>query len=735
MIYFPDTLDTANGNPGALVGGKGMALFRLYNAGIPVAKPACIGTCAYQHFVDRNHLREKINLVLHRKDIKDMRWEEMWDVSLQIQNLFMAGKFPEGLRNELENLAEAYFGRQPLVVRSSAPGEDGISSSFAGLHESYLNIAGSDELVKKIKKVWASLWSDRALLYRQELGLDVGNSAMAVVIQPFVESDVSGVLFSRNPLNPAQLILEAVHGLNQGLVDGLVEPDRWFLDRERKHIVKHEAPALRDFRFVRSVREGIQRQEIPDGLKATEPLSDGQVLEIAALGIRLEHFFGTGQDVEWTLAGGTVYILQSRPITAEAGQDSVDKRSWYLSLNRSYDNLLQLWESIEGKLLPEMDRESAELAETDLEQLSAGALADEIRRRSAINDRWVSVYWEDFIPFAHGARLFGELYNDVVEPEDPFQFVSLLTGQNMLSTSRNRILYECAGMVRRDESIRRLLLEEKAENIENERFQHCLLQLKNSFSMPGAAAGTETVGHEVLVNIIAQYAALKTFPGDHRPPGSNREELEAVFLAKGKDQLPIDPEKLLELARASYRLRDDDNIHIGRIARELERALAHARDRLRKESLSISKDASAEELCLALEHGTSITEDVPAAAGPGDFSAGNKLKARQLLGQPASRGLARGLARVINTADELKDFKKGEILVVDSIDPTMTFFAPLAAGIIERRGGMLIHGAIIAREYGIPCITGVAEATVYIKSGDSVTVDAYLGICTVQRGK
>ena len=81
----------------------------------------------------------------------------------------------------------------------------------------------------------------------------------------------------------------------------------------------------------------------------------------------------------------------------------------------------------------------------------------------------------------------------------------------------------------------------------------------------------------------------------------------------------------------------------------------------------------------------------------------------------------------------MMDFQKGEILVIDAIDPTMTFFAPLAAGIIERRGGMLIHGAIIAREYGIPCITGVSDATLYIRTGDMVTVDAYLGICTVQR--
>ena len=108
------------------------------------------------------------------------------------------------------------------------------------------------------------------------------------------------------------------------------------------------------------------------------------------------------------------------------------------------------------------------------------------------------------------------------------------------------------------------------------------------------------------------------------------------------------------------------------------------------------------------------------------------MQARQLQGQPASRGVATGVARVVEQMTDLSEFKKGEILVIDAIDPTMTFFAPLAAAIVERRGGMLIHGAIIAREYGIPCITGVAKATDYISTGDRVIVDGYLGICTVK---
>ncbi|MCK7470228.1 MAG: PEP-utilizing enzyme [Desulfomicrobium escambiense] len=105
--------------------------------------------------------------------------------------------------------------------------------------------------------------------------------------------------------------------------------------------------------------------------------------------------------------------------------------------------------------------------------------------------------------------------------------------------------------------------------------------------------------------------------------------------------------------------------------------------------------------------------------------------ARQLTGQPAGPGIARGTARVIINHGDLFTFKAGEILVCDSIDPTMTFVIPLAAAVVERRGGMLIHGAIIAREYGLPCVTGIQDATLFIKTGDTVTVDGYLGIVTV----
>ena len=116
---------------------------------------------------------------------------------------------------------------EPCVVRSSAPGEDSHHASFAGLHASFVNVVGLEAVLDHIKLVWASLWSDAALLYRRELGLDVRKSTMGVVVQEMELGKNRGVVFGQNPQDASQAVIEAVYGLNQGLVDGTVEPDRW----------------------------------------------------------------------------------------------------------------------------------------------------------------------------------------------------------------------------------------------------------------------------------------------------------------------------------------------------------------------------------------------------------------------------------------------------------------------------------------------------------------------------
>jgi pyruvate,water dikinase len=187
-------------------------------------------------------------------------------------------------------------------------------------------------------------------------------------------------------------------------------------------------------------------------------------------------------------------------------------------------------------------------------------------------------------------------------------------------------------------------------------------------------------------------------------------------------------EELLDLGRASYRLRDNDNIHLKAIEDEWLRAAAEGRKRLAKRLDEDVADWEPSDVAATLRDplhrpasGRTAPEKSPAYA----------IRPRQLTGQPAGPGIATGKARVVSVSDDLFQVSPDEILVCDAVDPNMTFVVPLVAGIVERRGGMLIHGAIIAREYGLPCVTGVPSATSLIQTGDSVTVDGYLGIVTV----
>lgn len=151
-----------------LVGGKALSLATLSRAGFLIPEFVCITTDAYRAFVDGSGLRERILLELHRKEFAQMRWEEIWDCATRIRNLFLRKTMPEDLSAALYSDISNCFANRPVVVRSSAPEEDAALASFAGLHESYVNIRGAKAILEHIRMVWASLWSDAALLYRSD---------------------------------------------------------------------------------------------------------------------------------------------------------------------------------------------------------------------------------------------------------------------------------------------------------------------------------------------------------------------------------------------------------------------------------------------------------------------------------------------------------------------------------------------------------------------------------------
>jgi pyruvate,water dikinase len=705
------------------VGGKFFALAKMAARGINVPKAICISAETYAQYVGSTGLHERILLELSRKDFEDMRWEELWDASLRIRNMFLSTPMPPDIFEAIKDAVERDFPETPVVVRSSAPGEDSAKASFAGLHESYVNIRGTDSILEHVQKVWASLWSDAALLYRKELSLDLEKSTMAVVIQEIVIGDCSGVVFGQNPNDESQAVVESVYGLNQGLVDGTVAPDRWILDRTSGEVITH-TPADRDQAFVTSA-EGILLKALDPAKSQHPPLTEQKLAKVYGLAMETEQLFGAPQDVEWTFVDAAIYILQSRPITTISSHQVDDKRPWYLSLRRSYENLERLRSKIQDELIPAMIEAGEQLAAQNLDKLSDTALAREIERRKRIHDNWVKIYWRDFIPFAHGIRLFGQIYNDAMHPSDPYEFMDLLGATEMASLERNRLLEEMAGQIRVSPELEDELRGHRDPKID-EKFSKHLDAFIEKYGDLSCGTAQCMQGRDPIIHILLEMASRP--PAPVKSKGKDIPKLESGFLSRFEGKQRGEAVQLMDLARTSYQLRDDDNIYLGRIEGQMLAAVEEAKRRVEARYGSKLENIPLSELTAALKDPAHLPKPiVQDETDTPDF----KIKPRQLLGQPAGPGISKGIARVILNASDLSQFKAGEILVCDAVDPNMTFVVPLSEGIVERRGGMLIHGAIIAREYGLPCVTGVPEATRLIKTGDTITVDGFLGIVII----
>jgi len=291
----------------------------------------------------------------------------------------------------------------------------------------------------------------------------------------------------------------------------------------------------------------------------------------------------------------------------------------------------------------------------------------------------------------------------------------------MLSLERNARLGELADRLREDrdlaESVRR---HGKGDAQFEERIGRLFRDYGDFFGDAGSEAGRKGV----LALLLEMSRQTKAAIGVELP---DTRSMRDRFLSRFDGDARAFATDLLDLARDCYRLRDDDNLFLGRLQSAFSRA-REERDR-REAGRRRSGDGPAERgisVEALNEPGEPASEEAPPLLETDSFL----QKDRQLVGAPAGPGYARGPARVVRKTEDLFALRAGEILVCDAVDPNMTFAIPLAGAIVERRGGMLIHGAIIAREYGIPCVTGVPDAVHRIRTGDTLSVDGYLGIVT-----
>jgi len=303
-----------------LVGGKAANLGEMIQAGFPVPDGFSVSASAYFKFLEDNQLKSKIHQELKLLDKNDP--QSFGEVSQKIQELIKKGKISRDLSQEI---IKAYlklggrFKKLPVAIRSSATAEDLPDASFAGQQETYLNVKGESSVLKRVHDCWASLFEARAIFYREQKGFDHFKVGIAVPVQTMIPSTVSGVMFTADPVTAQKnrIVIEAIWGLGEYIVQGIVSPDHYVVDRQSLEILKKDVIS----QPVQLVKAKIENKEVkvPKSLKNRRKLTDKQIVELAKIGKKIHQHYFFPQDIEWSLYKNKFYIVQSRPITTLKG--------------------------------------------------------------------------------------------------------------------------------------------------------------------------------------------------------------------------------------------------------------------------------------------------------------------------------------------------------------------------------------------------------------------------------
>ena len=301
-----------------LAGGKGANLGELIRAGFDVPEGFVITTAAYDLLLQTNGLQAQIRDKLASLQTEDPA--SVAEISQQIRDSIQRISVPNSLTSEVKD-AYRHLGGGAVAVRSSATAEDLPGAAFAGQQETFLNVIGEQALLDAIRACWASLWSERAVLYRAHQHIDQATVKLAVVVQEMVPADMAGVMFTANPVSGErnELVIDASPGLGEAVVSGLVTPDHFVLNERNLRVVEERA-GRREI-LIRSKAEGGTEQIRPTDEDNSTMLSPASIRNLAKLGLRIEKHYGAPQDIEWAwikdgTAPGRFLILQARPMTA-----------------------------------------------------------------------------------------------------------------------------------------------------------------------------------------------------------------------------------------------------------------------------------------------------------------------------------------------------------------------------------------------------------------------------------
>ncbi len=298
------------------VGGKGANLGEMTKAGFPVPDGFAVTVTAYDSFLEENDLQKEIDNILKTLDRNDPN--QLKNASHQIEQKILHSRVPKEVARDITSAYKKLSGRfkKALVaVRSSATAEDLPTASFAGQQATYLNIKGDANLTETVKKCWASLFTGRAIFYREENKIPHKKVKISVIVQKMVQSEVSGVAFTIDPVTNEKdrIVIEAVWGLGELIVQGSVVPDSYVVQKETFSILSKK---ISD-QSVQLIKQGQQTKEVevPKKIRDLQKIKDEQIVDLAKIADKLQKHYYFPQDLEWAKEGKNLYIVQTRPVT------------------------------------------------------------------------------------------------------------------------------------------------------------------------------------------------------------------------------------------------------------------------------------------------------------------------------------------------------------------------------------------------------------------------------------
>ena len=303
------------------VGGKGANLGELTAGGFPVPPGFVVSGEAYIDAVDRAGVRDRLDGIL--QEAKGATPEDLDRLANEALRIIRDVTVPADLAKEIVAAYRGLGDDVRVAVRSSGIGEDAVGTSFAGMNETFTNVAGAEKVLARVVDCWASLWGARSIFYRRDQGL-AEEPAIAVVVQEMIPSERSGVMFTVDPSTGQRehIVIEAAFGQGEAVVSGQVEPDTYVVDKDGPRLL-HVRIGEQSFKIVRGPEGRDSRVELDPSEGSARVLRDAEVIELARLGLAVETHYGSPQDTEWAMAGGRTYLVQSRPVTALDSADGV----------------------------------------------------------------------------------------------------------------------------------------------------------------------------------------------------------------------------------------------------------------------------------------------------------------------------------------------------------------------------------------------------------------------------